>query len=104
MHITRVVALATLTLTGLATAQAAEVIPAWRSDGFIMEEIVVTAKAPDHRFIKEIVVTATAPQLETTIAALESPDGDVTPVPVIGVFAPLAPKSQASPSSARRMT
>ncbi|MCZ6476603.1 MAG: hypothetical protein O6700_09780 [Gammaproteobacteria bacterium] len=110
MNITRVVAVVTLTLSGLTAAQAGEVIPAWRTDGFLMEEIVVTAKTPDRRFIneivitpmaplmeeivvfaeapasfdmEEIVVTATAPQLEESVVALETPDVEVTPVPVI---------------------
>ena len=110
MNITRVVAVVTLTLSGLTAAQAGEVIPAWRTDGFLMEEIVVTAKEPDRRFINEIVITpmapmmeeivvfaeapasddmeeivgtATAPQLEDTVVALETPEVEVTPVPVI---------------------
>ncbi|MCZ6584665.1 MAG: hypothetical protein O6930_01485 [Gammaproteobacteria bacterium] len=110
MNITRVVAVVTLTLSGLTAAQAGEVIPAWRTDGFLMEEIVVTAKTPDRRFIneivitpmaplmeeivvfaeapasfdmEEIVVTATAPQLEESVVALETPEVEVTPVPVI---------------------
>jgi len=110
MNITRVVAVVTLTFSGLAAVQAGEVIPAWRTDGFLMEEIVVTAKTPDRRFINEIVITpmapmteeivvfaeapasddmeeivgtATAPQLEDTVVALEMPEVEVTPVPVI---------------------
>ena len=110
MNITRVVAVVTLTFSGLAAVQAGEVIPAWRTDGFLMEEIVVTAKTPDRRFINEIVITpmapmteeivvfaeapasddmeeivgtATAPQLEDTVVALETPEVEVTPVPVI---------------------
>ncbi len=110
MNITRVVAVVTLTFSGLAAVQAGEVIPAWRTDGFLMEEIVVTAKTPDRRFINEIVITpmapmteeivvfaeapasndmeetvgtATAPQLEESVVALETPEVEVTPVPVI---------------------
>lgn len=99
MNTTRVVAIATLTLTGLAAVQANEVIPAWRTDGFVMEEVVVTAKAPashymeelvvsaeapDYSFIGEIVVTVTAPQFdEAIVATLEAPEVEVTPLPVI---------------------
>lgn len=110
MNITRVVAVVTLTLSGLTAAQAGELIPAWRTDGFLMEEIVVTAKTPDRRFIdeivitpmapmmeeivvfaeaparidmEEIVVTATTPQLEESVVTLETPEVEVTPVPVI---------------------
>lgn len=110
MNITRVVAVVTLTFSGLAAVQAGEVIPAWRTDGFLMEEIVVTAKTPDRRFINEIVITpmapmteeivvfaeapasddmeeivgtAMAPQLEESVVALETPEVEVTPVPVI---------------------
>ncbi len=69
MNIIRVIAVATLTLSGLAAAQAGEVIPAWRTDGFLMEEIVVTAKTPDRRFINEIVITPMAPMMEEILRA-----------------------------------
>ena len=92
MNTTRVVAVATLTLTGFAAAQAGEAAPAWRTDGFVveeivviamapksyyteefvMEEIVVTVEAPDPYFIREIVVTATSLQFEVAGAALEA--------------------------------
>ncbi len=61
MNTTRVLAVAALTLTGLATAHATEVEPAWRSADFVMEEIVVTAEAPASYYMEEIVVTAEAP-------------------------------------------
>lgn len=83
MNTTRIVAVATLTLTGFAAAQADEVVPAWRTDGFIMEEIVVTAKAPDYSFIDEIVVTVTVPQIETALVAREAPEVEVMPAPMM---------------------
>ncbi len=97
MNSIRTVTVATLILTGIAAAQAAEEIPAWRTDGFIMEEIVVTAVAPTKYSIEEImvpteapadilfeeiVVAATAPQIEISFAALELPEIVVTPVPI----------------------
>ena len=68
MNSIRTVTVATLILSGIAAAQAAEEIPAWRTDGFIMEEIVVTAPAP---------------QIEILCAAFELPEIVVTPVPVL---------------------
>ena len=68
MNSIRTVTVATLILTGIAAAQAAEEIPAWRTDGFVMEEIVVTAPAP---------------QIEILIATFELPEIVVTPVPVM---------------------
>ncbi|TDJ44495.1 MAG: hypothetical protein E2O51_06560 [Gammaproteobacteria bacterium] len=130
MNITRVVAVVTLTLSGLAAAQAGEVIPAWRTDGFLMEEIVVTAKAPDRHFIneiaitpmapmmeeivvsaeapasddmEEIVVTATAPQLEESVVALETPEVEVTPVPVIEEIVATARSEEHSSRLATRL-
>lgn len=102
MNTTRVVAVATLTLTGFAAAQAGEAAPAWRTDGFVveeivviamapksyyteefvMEEIVVTVEAPDPYFIREIVVTATSLQFEVAVAALEALKVEATLVPV----------------------
>ena len=87
MNTTRVLAVAALMLTGITVARADDEIPAWRSEGFVMEEvvvtaeapasyymeeIVVTAEAPDHLYLEEVVVTATAPVLEATVAALET--------------------------------
>ncbi len=61
MNTSRVLAVATLMLTGMATAYATDVAPAWRSPGFVMEEIVVTAEAPSSYYMEEIVVVAEAP-------------------------------------------
>lgn len=61
MNTSRVLAVAALTVTGLATANAADVAPAWRTPGFVMEEIVVTAEAPSSYYMEEIVVVAEAP-------------------------------------------
>jgi hypothetical protein len=61
MNTSRVLAVAALMLTGMATASAADVAPAWRSPGFVMEEIVVTAEAPSSFYMEEIVVVAEAP-------------------------------------------
>ena len=83
MNSIRAVVVATLTLTGLTAAQATEESPAWRTDDFIMEEIVVTAVAPASYYMEEIVVTAIAPQIQITVAALELPEIVVTPVPVM---------------------
>jgi hypothetical protein len=47
MNTLRVLAGAALMLTGMATAHATDVAPAWRSPGFVMEEIVVTARLED---------------------------------------------------------
>ncbi|MEE8093283.1 MAG: hypothetical protein V3T47_03515 [Gammaproteobacteria bacterium] len=83
MNTIRVIAVAILTLTGFAAVQADEVVPAWRTDGFIMEEVVVTAKAPDYSFIGEIVVTVVPPQIDVaTVATQEVPEIEVTPIPV----------------------
>ena len=102
MNTTRVVAVATLTLTGFVAAQVGEAAPAWRTDGFVveeivviamapksyyteefvMEEIVVTVEAPDPYFIREIVVTATSLQFEVAVAALEALKVEATLVPV----------------------
>ena len=98
MKTTRVLAVAALTLTGITVAQATEVIPAWRADGFVMEEvvvtaeapasyymeeIVVTAQAPEHLYMEEVVVTATVPRSDVTVAALETSDGETYPAPVM---------------------
>jgi len=61
MNTSRVLAVAALMLTGMATAHATDVAPAWRSPGFVMEEIVVTAEAPSSYYMEEIVVVAEAP-------------------------------------------
>ena len=86
MNTTRVLAVAALILAGTSIARANDETPAWRSDGFVMEEvvvvaeapasyymeeIVVTAEAPAHFYMEEVVVTATAPIVEATVAALE---------------------------------
>jgi hypothetical protein len=76
MNTTRAVAVAILTLTGFATAQAGEAAPAWRTGGFVMEEIVVTVEAPDYRFAREIDVIAMSPQFEVAVAALEAPEAE----------------------------
>ena len=83
MNTIRVIAVAALTLTGLAAARADEAIPAWRTDGFIMEEVVVTAEAPDYSFIGEIVVTVVPLQIDVaTVATQEVPEFEVTPIAV----------------------
>ena len=81
MNTTRAVAVAILTLTGFAAAQAGEAAPAWRTDGFVMEETVVTVEAPDYCFAREIDVIAMSPQFKVAVAALEAPDVGATPVP-----------------------
>lgn len=98
MNTTRAVAVATLTLTGFAAAQAGEAAPAWRTEGFIMEEIVVTVEAPDYRFTRDIDVIATVPQFEGTVVALEAleaPEPEVMPVPKMEeiVVIAMAPES-----------
>jgi hypothetical protein len=55
-------------LTGMATAHATDVAPAWRSPGFVMEEIVVTAEAPSSYYMEEIVVTARLEDLPARLA------------------------------------
>jgi hypothetical protein len=55
-------------LTGMATAHATDVAPAWRSPGFVMEEIVVTAEAPSSYCMEEIVVTARLEDLPARLA------------------------------------
>jgi hypothetical protein len=55
-------------LTGMATAHATDVAPAWRSPGFVMEEIVVTAEAPSSYYMEEIVVTARREDLPVRLA------------------------------------
>ena len=61
MNTSRVLAVAALMLTGMATVHATDVALAWRSPGFVMEEIVVTAEAPSSYYMEEIVVVAEAP-------------------------------------------
>ena len=61
MNTSQVLAIAALTLTGMATAHATDVAPAWRSPDFVMEEIVVTAEAPSSYYMEEIVVVAEVP-------------------------------------------
>ncbi|MEE8248596.1 MAG: hypothetical protein V3R59_00050 [Gammaproteobacteria bacterium] len=94
MNTIRVLAVATLMLTGFAV-QAGEAAPAWRTDNFVMEEIVVKAEAPDYRFTREIDVTATVPQIKGTVAALEAPDVEATPAPAMEeiVVIAMAPES-----------
>jgi len=55
-------------LTGMATAHATDVAPAWRSPGFVMEEIVVVAEAPPSYYMEEIVVTARLEDLPARLA------------------------------------
>ena len=61
MNTTRLFAIATLFFLG-GNAAVAATGPAWTEEGFIMEEVVVTAKAPAHLYMEEIVVTAQAPE------------------------------------------
>jgi len=61
MNTSRVLAVAALIVTGMATANAADVAPAWSSPGFVMEEIVVTAEGSSSYYMEEIVVVAEAP-------------------------------------------
>jgi len=68
MNTLRVLAGAALMLTGMATAHATDVAPAWRSPGFVMEEIVVVAEAPPSYYMEEIVVTARLEDLPARLA------------------------------------
>lgn len=68
MNTLQVLAVAALMLTGMATAHATDVAPAWRSPGFVMEEIVVTAEAPSSYYMEEIVVTARLEDLPARLA------------------------------------
>ena len=68
MNTLRVLAVSALMLTGMATAHATDVAPAWRSPGFVMEEIVVTAEAPSSYCMEEIVVTARLEDLPARLA------------------------------------
>ncbi len=68
MNTLRVLAVAALMLTGMATAHATDVAPAWRSPGFVMEEIDVTAEAPSSYYMEEIVVTARLEDLPARLA------------------------------------
>ena len=61
MNTTRLFAIATLFFLG-GNAAVAATGPAWTEEGFIMEEVVVTAEAPAHLYMEEIVVTAQAPE------------------------------------------
>ncbi len=98
MNTARIAALATLMLIGLAAAEATEVLPAWSEEGFVMEEVVVTAEAsasfymeeivvtapaPNHLYMEEIVVTATMPEAEARVAALEMPTTAQKPAPLM---------------------
>ncbi len=98
MNTAQALTIMALMLTGLATAVATEVEPAWLADGYVMEEVVVTAEAPPSYYMEEIVVTATAPdflvmeetvvtatipQAEATVAAVETPAVVQAPAPVI---------------------
>ena len=60
MNTTKLSTIAALLFFGANTA-GAETTPAWMEQGFIMEEVVVTAEAPAHLYMEEIVVTAQAP-------------------------------------------
>ena len=68
MNTLRVLAVVALMLTGMATAHATDVALAWRSPGFVMEEIVVTAEAPPSYYMEEIVVTARLEDLPAQLA------------------------------------
>lgn len=54
-------AIATLIFLG-ANSSGAAGAPAWMDEGYVMEEVVATAKAPAHLYMEEIVVTAEAPE------------------------------------------
>lgn len=69
-------AIAALPFLG-ATGAGATDVPAWAEEGFVMEEVVVTAEAPDHLFMEEIVVTARAPAhlyMEEIVVTAERPE------------------------------
>ena len=63
-------------LSGFSTSQAEEVTPAWQSDGFVMDEIVVTAAVPERYLMEEVVVTATVAEMEAAMAAVELADAN----------------------------
>lgn len=76
MNITKLSTIATLLFLGSQTA-GAETTPAWMEEGFVMEEVVTTAKAPDHLFMEEIVVTAKAPAhlyMEEIVVTAQAPE------------------------------
>ena len=98
MNTTRALTFVALTLTGFSASQASDVTPAWRSDVFVMEEvvviaegpasyymeeIVVRAEAPDYLYMEEVVVTATVPTESESVAALETPVASLTSTPVM---------------------
>ncbi len=67
--------IATLIFLG-ANSAGATGTPAWMDEGFVMEEVVVTAEAPAHLFMEEIVVTAKAPahlQMEEIVVTAKAP-------------------------------
>jgi hypothetical protein len=68
MNNSRVLAVAALMLTGMTTAYATDVAPAWRSPGFVMEEVVVVAEAPASYYMEEIVVTARLEDIPARLA------------------------------------
>ena len=76
MNTTKLTAIATLLFLGGHTA-GAETTPAWMEEGFVMEEVVVTAEAPAHLFMEEIVVTAQAPAhlyMEEIVVTAQAPE------------------------------
>ncbi len=75
MNTTKLTTIATLLFLGSQTA-GAETTPAWMEEGFVMEEVVVTAEAPAHLFMEEIVVTAQAPahlSMEEIVVTAQAP-------------------------------
>ena len=77
MNTTRVIAVAALIAAGISVAQANDESLAWRSDGFVMEEVVVTAEAPVGYYMEEIVVTAEAPDhlyMEEIVVTAKAPE------------------------------
>ena len=78
MNTTKTAAIATLIFLGANVAQAAG-IPAWMDEGFVMEEVVVTAEAPAHLYMEEIVVTAKAPDhpyMEEIVVTAQAPTAE----------------------------
>ena len=76
MNTTRLFAIATLFFLG-GNAAVAATGPAWTEEGFIMEEVVVTAEAPAHLYMEEIVVTAKAPAhlyMEEIVVTAQAPE------------------------------
>ena len=76
MNTTKLTTIATLLFLGSQTA-GADTTPAWMEEGFVMEEVVVTAEAPAHLFMEEIVVTAQAPAhlyMEEIVVTAQAPE------------------------------